>query len=80
MNPDPPASLAPPRLPLAAAEVVDRARDAFEATWRLRGPRPRIEDHWDATDEPARTALLVVLVAAEVELRRAAGERPEPAE
>jgi serine/threonine-protein kinase len=80
MNPNPPGCLAPPRLPLAAAEVVDMACDAFEAAWRLGGPQPRIEDHWDATDEPARTALLVELVAAEVELRQAAGERPAPAE
>jgi serine/threonine-protein kinase len=68
------------RLPIAVAELVDRASDAFEAAWRGGGPRPRIEDFWTATDEPARSALLRELVAAELELRRAAGEQPEPAD
>jgi WD40 repeat protein len=69
-----------PRLPIAVAELVDQASDAFEAAWRGGGPRPRIEDFWTATDEPARSALLRELVAAELELRRSAGEHPEPAE
>jgi WD40 repeat protein len=67
-------------LPIPAAELVDRISDAFEAAWRAGGPRPRIEDFWSATDEPARSALLRELVAAEIELRRAAGERPEAAD
>ena len=78
MRPDPPADAF--GLPVAVAELVDRVSDAFEAAWRGGGPRPRIEDFWTATDEPARSALLRELVAAELELRRAAGERPEPAE
>ena len=80
MNPDPSASPAPLRLPLAAAEIVDGACDAFEAAWRLGGPRPRIEDHWCTTEEATRSAMLVELVAAELELHQAAGERPEPGE
>jgi WD40 repeat protein/serine/threonine protein kinase len=67
-------------LPIAMAELVDRVSDAFEAAWRAGGPRPRIEDFWCATDEPARSALLRELVAAELELRHAAGEWPEPAD
>jgi WD40 repeat protein len=68
------------RLPIDIAELVDQVSDAFEAAWRAGGRRPRIEDFWTATEEPARSALLRELVAAEIELRRAAGERPEPAD
>jgi WD40 repeat protein/serine/threonine protein kinase len=78
MRPDSPAEAG--RLPGAVAELVDRLSDAFEAAWRSGGPRPRIEDYWMASDEPARSALLRELVAADLELRRAAGERPELAE
>jgi WD40 repeat protein/serine/threonine protein kinase len=67
-------------LPIAVAELVDRISDAFEAAWHGGGPRPRIEDFWTATDEPARSALLRELVAAELELRRAAGEDPDSAD
>src|SRR5262249_57039820 len=40
--------------------------------------RPRLEEFLDGVPEPARPALLRELIAAELELRRAAGERPTP--
>jgi WD40 repeat protein len=76
MRRDPPPDAFP--LPIDVAELVDRVSDAFEAAWRGGGPRPRIEDYWTATDEPLGPALLRELIAAELELRRAVGERPEP--
>src|SRR5262249_7719849 len=58
---------------------VDAACRSFEAAWK-RGPRPRIEDHFDAVGPPGRPALLAELIALERELRSARGEHPHPAE
>ena len=61
------------------AERVNRACDAFEAAWRA-GQAPRIEDHLADAAGAERTAFLRELLAAELELRRAGGERPRPDE
>ena len=63
--------------PLNLACWVDRQCDAFEAAWRA-GERPRLADFLSDTPEPGRSALLRELLAAELELRRAAGEQPVP--
>src|SRR5262249_39787080 len=73
------AAPAPEPLPLTLVDRVDRACDAFEAAWRA-GPRPRLEDFLGELPEPGRSALLRELLAAELELRRASGERPTPDE
>jgi eukaryotic-like serine/threonine-protein kinase len=69
----------PKRLPLTVVGRVDRACDAFEVAWRA-GGRPRLEEFLDEMPELGRMALLRELIAAEVELRRASGERPTPEE
>jgi WD40 repeat protein len=69
-------------LPLELADRVDRVDricDAFEAEWRA-GRRPRIEDYLGSATGPERAALLPELLAAELELRRDAGEWPSAAE
>ena len=72
-----PAPSDPWPFPLALVVAVDRACDAFEAAWRA-GFRPRLEEFLGGVPEPARPALLRELIASELELRRAAGERPTP--
>jgi len=67
-------------LPLPAARLVNRACDRFEADWRTAPERPRIEDALAGLDGPTRDALLVELIALDVELRCGAGEAPEPAD
>jgi serine/threonine protein kinase len=58
---------------------INRVCDGFEAAWRA-GRRPAIEEHLDAVDEALRPELLRELLAAELELRRSAGEDPGVAE
>jgi serine/threonine protein kinase/predicted Zn-dependent protease len=62
-------------LPLAAADLIDRACDRFEAEWRA-SRRPTIESFLDEATGLERAALLRELLAQELELRRADGERP----
>src|SRR5207248_924363 len=62
------------------SERIDEACDRFEAAWRAGGRRPRIEDELAAVAEGERPALFRELLAVELELRRSAGERPEPRE
>lgn len=64
-------------LPLSLACWVDRQCDAFEAAWRA-GERPRVEEFLGDLAEPGRSTLLRELLAAEIELRHAAGEHPVP--
>jgi WD40 repeat protein/tRNA A-37 threonylcarbamoyl transferase component Bud32 len=58
---------------------INRICDRFEAAWRA-GRRPAAEDHLGEAAGPARSGLLAELLATELECRRAAGERPDPAE
>ena len=58
---------------------INRICDRFEAAWRA-GGRPALESHLGLAHEPYRSALLRELLATELECRRAAGERPTPAE
>ena len=74
MNEDQPRG--PIRATRSLLEHVDRACDAFEDAWRA-GRRPRLEEYLVATSEHERPALLRELLAAELELRYAGGERPE---
>jgi len=60
-------------------ERVDEVCDRFEHAWKA-GQRPRIEDYIGDEAEPARSALLHELLAAELEWRRRLGERPGPPE
>jgi serine/threonine protein kinase/tetratricopeptide (TPR) repeat protein len=64
--------------PFDLAEI-NRICDRFEEESRS-GRRPAIEDYIAGTDGPARAALLRELLATEVELRKARGERPRAAE
>ena len=66
-------------MPLSLMARVDRACDAFEDAWRA-GGRPRLEEFLVDPAEPDRSAMLRELLAAELELRRASGERPTPDE
>jgi serine/threonine-protein kinase len=65
--------------PSADAREIDRLCDQFEAEWRA-GGRPRIEDHLGRAAPPLRPGLLRHLLALELELRVAQGERPPIAE
>ncbi len=65
--------------PLALALDVNAACDRFEADWRA-GRSPRIEAFLGAFPEPGRPPLLRELIALELELRRAGGERPSASE
>ena len=58
---------------------INRICDRLEAQWRS-GGRPAIEHHIGETPEPIRSTLLHELLATELECRRSAGERPDPAE
>ncbi|HEX8203722.1 MAG TPA: protein kinase [Isosphaeraceae bacterium] len=69
----------PGTLPLSQARRVNAACERYEAAWRA-GRRPRIEDELGESQGPERTPLLTELIALEVELRRAGGERPTPTE
>src|SRR5262245_45580684 len=65
--------------PLSILQAIDRVCESFESAWRA-GRQPRLEDFLDATTILERTALFQELLAHEVELRKKAGERPEPAD
>ena len=69
----------PTELPLDVLDRIDRACDRFEATWDA-GGRPQLEDYLDAVAAEHRAALLRDLLAAEIDVRRRHGERPEPGE
>ena len=58
---------------------INRICNRFEADWRS-GGRPLIEDHLTTIQEPVRSALLKELLAAELDCRRSAGDRPDLAE
>src|SRR3954451_19570750 len=66
-------------LPMSEVDRVDAACDAYEAAWRG-GRRPRIEEFWVDAGGAERVELFRALLALELELRRGAGERPEPPE
>jgi hypothetical protein len=63
----------------SALERIVAVCDRYEAAWRV-GLTPRIEDHLEDVPEPQRPALLRELLALELELRQARGERPDPEE
>ncbi len=60
---------------LEQARRIHCACEAFEARWQD-SDRPRIEDVLDGAKPSDRGALLEELLILEIELRRAAGERP----
>src|SRR5438093_11202223 len=62
-------------LSLTEFEGIVRACDRFEAAWRA-GGRPRSEEFLAGAPVLQSEALLRELVALEVELRRARGDRP----
>ena len=55
-------------------QLLDRICDAFEQAWRA-GTHPLIEEHLEQVEPELRSALLEELVAQEVDLRRAAGDK-----
>lgn len=59
-------------------DLVDVCDD-FERAWRG-GRRPRIEEYLGSRTDPERTELLIMLLGVELEMRRDAGELPEPRE
>jgi serine/threonine protein kinase len=72
---DPAAPSPSPSLTLAAR--IDRICDGFEAACRG-GQGPRIEDYLAEMPEPGRAALLVQLLASELEWRRHVDQWPTP--
>jgi serine/threonine-protein kinase len=66
-------------LPLDVLDHIDRICDRFQAAWE-QGTRSRVEDYLNEIDAPYRPALLLDLLAAELDARRRRGERPEPGE
>src|SRR5262249_32365776 len=58
---------------------INAAADRFERAWK-QGPRPRIEDFLAEVDESRWPRLLQELLRVESELRRRAGEQPNPEE
>src|SRR6516225_8150664 len=54
---------------------VDEACDRFEAAWKA-GQLPRIEDYLAGVPESDRVSLFRELLALEIELRCAGGEKP----
>jgi eukaryotic-like serine/threonine-protein kinase len=62
-------------LPVSVVRLVDRICDEFEAALRA-GKTPRIEEYLGNQPEPARSALLRALLAAELEARSNRGEHP----
>jgi serine/threonine protein kinase/formylglycine-generating enzyme required for sulfatase activity len=61
------------------AQRDEHLRDQFEQAW-AGSPRPRIEDYLEQANPADRTDLLRQLLALELELRCADGERPTPDE
>jgi serine/threonine-protein kinase len=76
VNPSPSAS---DELPVAVARQVNAACEQFEAAWRS-GARPRVEEFIAGWTEGARRALLVELIALDLELRRGVADSPAAAE
>jgi hypothetical protein len=66
-------------LPSTVVDEIDRKRADFEAAWRA-GQRPRIEFFLEGTEASYRGALLRAILARELAVRRALGERPEAGE
>ena len=64
-----------PGRPLEQVLRMDEVCDRFEADWGD-GGRPRIEAYLDGFDAAGRAALLRELLALELAIRRASGERP----
>jgi serine/threonine protein kinase/formylglycine-generating enzyme required for sulfatase activity len=64
-------------LPTTARNELDALCDAFESAWKA-GRRPLIEEYVSARTEPERTVLFQMLLEVEVELRRDAGDAPDP--
>src|SRR3954447_23403699 len=64
-------------LPLSVLQQIDQLCDSFEEAWQG-GRRPQIEDYLGRTDVPDPTELFKELLAREVELRKKAGDLPEP--
>jgi WD40 repeat protein/predicted Ser/Thr protein kinase len=64
-----------PSLSVAEARHLEAVCRAFEAAWTA-GSGPRIEDQLPAEPGPLRDALAAELLALELELRNARGERP----
>jgi formylglycine-generating enzyme required for sulfatase activity len=56
-----------------------RSCERFEAEWRA-GQNPRIEHYLEIAEPSARDGLFGELIAVEIELRDAVGERPAPGE
>jgi hypothetical protein len=66
---------------LSLAEQIDLACDAFEERWRRpTGDLPTIESALRGFSREFRASAFAELLAVELELRRRAGERPEPIE
>ena len=66
---------------LSLAEQIDLACDAFEERWRrASGNVPTIESALGGFALEFRAPAFAELLAVEVELRRRAGERPDPVE
>jgi hypothetical protein len=66
-------------LVLRIEEVCDR----YEAAWRAvasTGDRPRLEDYLADISEPQQSAVLLELIALDVDYRRRAGEQPRAEE
>jgi len=61
------------------AQHLDHLCDCLEAGWRA-GRRPRIEDHLAELPAAEMTTVLDMLLATELDLRSAMGERPVPGE
>ena len=57
---------------------INRTCERFESAWRA-GQTPTIERYLGAAVEPVRSELFRELLATELELRQAAGERPATA-
>lgn len=72
-------STAPDSVPLSLFRQVVAACDRHEAAWRT-GTAPRIEDAVNAAAPADRPVLLRKLLELELELRRSAGEQPDPDE
>ena len=64
---------------LADALRINAVCERFETDWRL-GLSPRIEDQLGAAGDRDPSALVLELVALDVDLRRERGERPTPGE
>jgi serine/threonine-protein kinase len=66
-------------LPPSLMGRVDEVCDRFEAAWKA-GERPNIEECLGDVTGPARSILLLELIALEVDYRRRQGEAPQPEE